>query len=645
MTSKPDTPLLDTVPTPDELRKLKPEQLRQLADELRAEMIDAVSTSGGHLGSGLGVVELTVAIHYVFNTPDDKLVWDVGHQCYPHKIITGRRDRIRTLRQGGGLSGFTKRAESEYDPFGAAHSSTSISAALGFAIANKLNDKPGRGIAVIGDGAMSAGMAYEAMNNAAQAGNRLVVILNDNDMSIAPPVGGLSAYLARMVSSSEYLGLRSLASKAVKKMSRRMHEMVGKAEEYTRGMVTGGTLFEELGFYYVGPIDGHNLDHLIPVLENVRDTSEGPVLIHVVTTKGKGYKYAEESADKYHGVPKFNVVTGEKQKGSGGPPAYQNVFGDTLANLADKDDRICAITAAMPSGTGVDRFAQRHPDRSFDVGIAEQHGVTFAAGLAAQGMRPFAAIYSTFLQRAYDQVVHDVAIQNLPVRFAIDRAGLVGADGCTHAGSFDITYLATLPNMVVMAAADEAELVHMTYTAAEYDDGPIAFRYPRGSGIGVPLPETPQKLEIGKGRIVREGSKVAILSLGARLEEAKKAADTLEAKGLSTTVVDLRFAKPLDTDLIERLMRTHEVVVTVEEGAIGGLGAHVLTFASDEGLTDNGLKVRTMRLPDVFQDQDSPDKQYEEARLNAPHIVDTVLKALKHNSAGVEEANAEGARA
>ncbi|MFL0355067.1 1-deoxy-D-xylulose-5-phosphate synthase [Erythrobacter sp. GH1-10] len=640
MTSKPHTPLLDTVPNPDELRKLKPEQLRQLSDELRAEMIDAVSTSGGHLGSGLGVVELTVAIHYVFNTPDDKLVWDVGHQCYPHKIITGRRDRIRTLRQGGGLSGFTKRAESEYDPFGAAHSSTSISAALGFAMANKLNDKPGRGIAVIGDGAMSAGMAYEAMNNAAQAGNRLVVILNDNDMSIAPPVGGLSAYLARMVSSSEYLGLRSLASKAVKKMSRRMHEMVGRAEEYTRGMVTGGTLFEELGFYYVGPIDGHNLDHLIPVLENVRDTSEGPVLIHVVTTKGKGYQPAEESADKYHGVPKFNVVTGEKQKGSGGPPAYQNVFGDTLADLADTDKRICAITAAMPSGTGVDRFAQRHPERSFDVGIAEQHGVTFAAGLAAQGMRPFAAIYSTFLQRAYDQVVHDVAIQNLPVRFAIDRAGLVGADGCTHAGAFDITYLATLPNMVVMAAADEAELVHMTYTAVEHDEGPIAFRYPRGSGVGVPLPETPQKLEIGKGRIVREGSKVAILSLGARLEEAKKAADTLEAKGLSTTVADMRFAKPLDRDLIAKLMRTHEVVLTIEEGAVGGLGAHVLTYASDEGLTDNGLKVRTMRLPDIFQDQDSPDKQYEEAGLTAPHIVDTVLKALKHNSANVEEARA-----
>ncbi|GFZ97079.1 1-deoxy-D-xylulose-5-phosphate synthase [Blastomonas marina] len=640
MSTTPDTPLLDTVDTPDDLRKLKPDQLRQLSDELRAEMIDAVSTSGGHLGSGLGVVELTVAIHYIFNTPDDKLIWDVGHQCYPHKIITGRRDRIRTLRQGGGLSGFTKRSESEYDPFGAAHSSTSISAGLGFAIANKLNDQPGKAIAVIGDGAMSAGMAYEAMNNAEQAGNRLIVILNDNDMSIAPPVGGLSAYLARMVSSSEYLGLRQLASKAAKKLSRRVWSGLEKAEEYTRGMVTGGTLFEELGFYYVGPIDGHNLDHLIPVLENVRDSEKGPILVHVVTQKGKGYEPAESSDDKYHGVPKFNVVTGEKAKSAGGPPAYQNVFGDTLAKLAETDKRICAITAAMPSGTGVDRFAKAHPERAFDVGIAEQHGVTFAAGLAAQGMRPFAAIYSTFLQRAYDQVVHDVAIQNLPVRFAIDRAGLVGADGATHAGSFDITYLATLPNFVVMAAGDEAELVHMTYTAAEYDDGPIALRYPRGGGVGVELPETPQKLEIGKGRVVKEGSKVAILSLGGRLAEARKAADLLEAKGLSTTVADLRFAKPLDTELIDRLMKTHEVVVTVEEGSIGGLGAHVLTHASDTGLTDGGLKIRTMRLPDVFQDQDSPEKQYDEAGLNAPQIVDTVLKALRHNSAGVEEARA-----
>ena len=650
MTKMPYTPLLDQVNTPEDLRRLKPEQLRQVADELRTEMIDAVSTSGGHLGSGLGVVELTVAIHYVFNTPQDKLVWDVGHQCYPHKIITGRRDRIRTLRQGGGLSGFTKRSESEYDPFGAAHSSTSISAALGFAIANKLKGQPGRGIAVIGDGSMSAGMAYEAMNNAAAAGNRLVVILNDNDMSIAPPVGGLSAYLARMVSSSEYLGIRSLASRVIQKMSRRMHDTIGKAEEFTRGLVTGGTLFEELGFYYVGPIDGHNLDHLLPVLENVRDTSEGPVLIHVVTEKGKGYAPAENSADKYHGVPKFNVITGEKAKSAPSAPAYQDVFGLTLAKLAETDERICAITAAMPSGTGVDKFAKAHPKRTFDVGIAEQHAVTFAAGLAAEGMRPFAAIYSTFLQRAYDQVVHDVCIQNLPVRFAIDRAGLVGADGATHAGSFDITYLATLPNMVVMAAADEAELVHMTYTAAEYDAGPIAFRYPRGNGTGVPLPEVPVKLEIGKGRVVREGAKVAILSLGARLAEALKAADTLEAKGLSTTVADLRFAKPLDEDLIARLMRTHEVVVTVEEGAIGGLGAHVLTFASDEGLIDgdsgNGaLKVRTLRLPDTFIDHEDPMKQYDEAGLNAPQIVATVLKALKHNSAGITADAAEGARA
>ncbi len=638
--TRPDTPLLDTVDTPDDLRKLAPDQLRQLSDELRAEMISAVGSTGGHLGSGLGVVELTTAIHYVFNTPDDKLIFDVGHQAYPHKILTGRRDRIRTLRQGGGLSGFTKRSESEYDPFGAAHSSTSISAALGFAVANKLNNAPGRGIAVIGDGAMSAGMAYEAMNNAEQAGNRLVVILNDNDMSIAPPVGGLSAYLARMVSSSEYLGLRSMASKMAKKLSRRVHKSLGKAEELTRGLVTGGTLFEELGFYYVGPIDGHNLDHLVPVLENVRDSEQGPVLIHVVTTKGKGYQPAEDSADKYHGVPKFDVVTGEKAKGKPGPPAYQNVFGETLAKLAETDKRICAITAAMPSGTGVDKFAAAHPERSFDVGIAEQHGVTFAAGLAAQGMRPFAAIYSTFLQRAYDQVVHDVAIQNLPVRFAIDRAGLVGADGATHAGSFDITYLATLPNMVVMAAADEAELVHMTYTAAEYDDGPIALRYPRGNGVGVELPEVPQMLEIGKGRIVREGTKVALLSLGTRLAESLKAADQLEAKGLSATVADLRFAKPLDTDLIEKLMRSHEVVVTVEEGAIGGLGAHVLTHASDEGLMDTGLKIRTLRLPDTFIDHDDPMKQYDEAGLNAPHIVDTVLTALRHNSAGVEEARA-----
>ena len=640
MTHSPDTPLLDTVKVPSDLRNLAASQLRQLADELRAETISAVSVTGGHLGAGLGVVELTTAIHYVFNTPDDRLVWDVGHQCYPHKILTGRRDRIRTLRTGGGLSGFTKRSESEYDPFGAAHSSTSISAALGFAVANKIAGKPGKAIAVIGDGSMSAGMAYEAMNNAQAAGNRLVVILNDNDMSIAPPVGGLSAYLSRLVSSSEYLGLRSLASKLAKRLSRRIYTAASKAEEFARGMAMGGTLFEELGFYYVGPIDGHNLDQLIPVLENVRDNAEGPVLIHVVTQKGKGYAPAEASADKYHGVVKFDVVTGKQDKGpGGGPPAYQNVFGETLAKLAETDPKICAITAAMPGGTGVDKFSASHPERSFDVGIAEQHAVTFAAGLAAQGMRPFCAIYSTFLQRAYDQVVHDVAIQNLPVRFAIDRAGLVGADGSTHAGSFDITYLATLPNMVVMSPADEAELVHMTYTAVLHDSGPIAFRYPRGNGTGVPLPEVPQQLEIGKGRIVREGKKVAILSLGTRLAEAMKAADTLDAKGLSTTVADLRFAKPLDEKMIRQLIATHEVVVTVEEASVGGLGAHVLTLASDAGLMDTGLKIRTMRLPDIFQEHDSPQKQYDEAGLNAPHIVETVLKALRHNSAGVEEAS------
>ena len=638
MTYSPDTPLLDTVKVPSDLRKLAASQLRQLADELRAETISAVSVTGGHLGAGLGVVELTTAIHYVFDTPDDRLVWDVGHQCYPHKILTGRRDRIRTIRTGGGLSGFTKRSESEYDPFGAAHSSTSISAALGFAVANKIAGKPGKAIAVIGDGSMSAGMAYEAMNNAQAAGNRLVVILNDNDMSIAPPVGGLSAYLSRLVSSSEYLGLRSLASKVAKRLSRRIYTAASKAEEFARGMAMGGTLFEELGFYYVGPIDGHNLDQLIPVLENVRDNAEGPVLIHVVTQKGKGYAPAEAAADKYHGVVKFDVITGKQDKGpGGGPPAYQNVFGETLAKLAETDPKICAITAAMPGGTGVDKFSAAHPERSFDVGIAEQHAVTFAAGLAAQGMRPFCAIYSTFLQRAYDQVVHDVAIQNLPVRFAIDRAGLVGADGSTHAGSFDVTYLTTLPNMVVMSPADEAELVHMTYTAVLYDSGPIAFRYPRGNGTGVALPEVPQQLEIGKGRIVREGKKVAILSLGTRLAEAMKAADTLDAKGLSTTVADLRFAKPLDEKLIRHLIATHEVVITVEEAAVGGLGAHVLTLASDAGLMDAGLKIRTMRLPDIFQEHDSPQKQYDEAGLNAPQIVETVLKALRHNSAGVEE--------
>ncbi|MDE2435189.1 MAG: 1-deoxy-D-xylulose-5-phosphate synthase [Sphingomonadales bacterium] len=640
MSQTPATPLLDAVDTPEDLRRLPPAQLRQLADELRSETIATVGQTGGHLGSGLGVVELTVAIHYVFNTPDDRLVWDVGHQAYPHKIITGRRSRMRSLRQGGGLSGFTKRSESEYDPFGTAHSSTSISAALGFAVANKLAGTPGKGIAVIGDGAMSAGMAYEAMNNAKIAGNRLVVILNDNDMSIAPPVGGLSAYLAQLVSSRPFLRVRDIARRISRHLPEPLHKAAKKTDEFARGMAMGGTLFEELGFYYVGPVDGHNLEQLIPILENVRDAAEGPCLVHVVTQKGKGYAPAEAAADKYHGVQKFDVVTGQQVKATASAPAYQNVFGETLAKLADSDPLICAITAAMPSGTGVDRFAQKHPDRAFDVGIAEQHAVTFAAGLAAQGMRPFCAIYSTFLQRAYDQVVHDVAIQNLPVRFAIDRAGLVGADGATHAGSFDITYLASLPNFVIMAAADEAELVHMTYTAACHDSGPIAFRYPRGNGTGAALPDVPQRLEIGKGRIVRHGSKVAILSLGTRLAEALKAADQLEAKGLSTTVADMRFAKPLDSELIRQLMTTHEVVVTVEEGSIGGLGAHVLTLASDEGLTDGGLKIRTMRLPDRFQDQDAPDKQYDAAGLNAGGIVDTVLKALRHNSAGVEEARA-----
>jgi 1-deoxy-D-xylulose-5-phosphate synthase len=634
--SNPSTPLLDTVNTPDDLRRLAPDQLRQLADELRAETIAAVGVTGGHLGSGLGVVELTAAIHYVFDTPHDKLIWDVGHQCYPHKILTGRRDRIRTLRQGGGLSGFTKRAESDYDPFGAAHSSTSISAALGFAVANRMQDKPGKAIAVIGDGAMSAGMAYEAMNNAREAGNRLIVILNDNDMSIAPPVGGLSAYLARLVSSREFLGLRDLAKRLARKLPRPLHKAAKKTDEYARGMATGGTLFEELGFYYVGPIDGHNLDHLIPVLENVRDAAEGPCLVHVVTQKGKGYGPAEAAADKYHGVQKFDVITGAQAKAPPGPPSYTNVFAQALIAEAQRDPAVCAITAAMPSGTGLDRFAQAFPGRSFDVGIAEQHAVTFAAGLAAQGMRPFCAIYSTFLQRAYDQVVHDVAIQNLPVRFAIDRAGLVGADGSTHAGSFDVTYLASLPNFVVMAAADEAELTHMVHTCALHDSSPIAVRYPRGNGTGVAIPAVPERLEIGKGRLVREGRQVAILSLGTRLEEALKAAEALEAKGLSTTVADLRFAKPLDEAMIRKLLTSHEVAVTIEEGAIGGLGAHVLTLASDLGLIDNGLKLRTLRLPDLFQDQDKPEKQYADARLDADAIVDTVLTALRHNSVGAE---------
>ena len=639
---RPATPLLDTVSLPSDLKSFDAVQLRQVADELRLELIDAVSVTGGHLGAGLGVVELTVALHHVFDTPNDKLIWDVGHQAYPHKILTGRRDRIRTLRMTGGLSGFTRRSESEYDPFGAAHSSTSISAALGFAVANKLQDRPGKAIAVIGDGAMSAGMAYEAMNNAQAAGNRLVVILNDNDMSIAPPVGALSAYLARIYSSRPFLEIRDAMKQLAKRpLGPSMQRTAKRAEEYFRTFATGGTLFEELGFYYVGPIDGHNLEHLVPVLENVRDAAEGPILVHVVTQKGKGYGPAEDAADKYHGVQKFDVITGAQVKSKAGPPSYTNVFAKALVDEAKRDDRIVAITAAMPSGTGLDKFEAAFPDRLFDVGIAEQHAVTFAAGLAAQGMRPFATIYSTFLQRAYDQVVHDVAIQNLPVRFAIDRAGLVGADGATHAGSFDVTYLATLPNFVVMAAADEAELCHMVHTMALHDSGPSAVRYPRGEGTGVALPEVPLQLEIGKGRTLREGKTVAILSLGTRLGEALLAADDLEARGLSTTVADLRFAKPLDHELIRKLAQNHEVLITVEEGAIGGFGSHVLTWLSDEGLTDNGLRVRTLRLPDIFQEHDGPAAQYATAGLDAPAIVATVLEALRHNSVGMTE----GARA
>jgi 1-deoxy-D-xylulose-5-phosphate synthase len=640
MSDRPHTPLLDTVASPADIRKLDRSQLKQLADELRQETISAVSVTGGHLGAGLGVVELTVAIHHVFETPRDTLIWDVGHQAYPHKIVTGRRDRIRTLRQGGGLSGFTKRSESEYDPFGAAHSSNSISAALGFAIANKLSDVPGKAIAVIGDGAMSAGMAYEAMNNAAAAGNRLVVILNDNDMSIAPPVGSLRNALARLVSSNKYLAPRKLAQKFARAMPEPLHVAARRMEEFARGMITGGTLFDELGFYYVGPVDGHDVDALVEVLENVRDADEGPMLVHVVTRKGKGYGPAEDAADKYHGVVKFDVVSGVQAKSAPGAPSYTNVFAKALSAEMERDGKVVAITAAMPSGTGLDKVADKFPDRTFDVGIAEQHGVTFAGGLAAQGYRPFCAIYSTFLQRAYDQVVHDIAIQNLPVRFAMDRAGLVGADGQTHAGSFDLAYLCTLPNFVVMAASDEAELCHMVHTMALHDSGPIAVRYPRGEGRGVALPQIPKALEIGKGRIVREGTKVAILSLGTRLEEAEKAADQLEAKGLSTTVADLRFAKPLDEQLIRKLLTSHEVAVTIEEASIGGLGAHVLTMASDEGLTDAGIKIRTMRLPDRFIDQDKPEKQYDEAKLNAPHIVEAVLKALRSNSAGIKEVRA-----
>jgi len=623
------TPLLDRVVWPGDLRLLAESDLPLVAEELRRELVDAVSVTGGHLGAGLGVVELTVALHHVFDTPKDKLVWDVGHQAYPHKILTGRRARIRTLRQGGGLSGFTRRSESAYDAFGAAHSSTSISAGLGMAVARDLKGETNHVVAVIGDGAMSAGMAYEAMNNAGSMDARLIVILNDNDMSIAPPVGAMSAYLSRLLSSKQYRGLRHMARAMAKRFPKSIERAAARAEEYARGFVTGGTLFEELGFYYVGPIDGHNLDHLLPVLRNVRDSRErGPVLVHVVTQKGRGYPPAEAAADKYHGVVKFDVATGAQVKSKPQAPAYTNVFAQALIAEAAADERIVAITAAMPSGTGLDKFAQRFPDRCFDVGIAEQHGVTFAAGLACEGLKPFAAIYSTFLQRAYDQVVHDVAIQRLPVRFALDRAGLVGADGATHAGSFDLAYLGCLPDFVIMAAADEAELMHMVATCAAIDDGPSAVRYPRGEGVGVALPERGTVLPIGRGRVLREGTSIALLSLGTRLQECLKAADELEAHGLSTTVADARFMKPLDRDLIARLAREHEVLVTVEEGSIGGFSSHVLHHLASAGLLDHGLKLRPLVLPDRFIDHDTPHNQYDEAGLAAKHIVATALAAL-----------------
>ncbi len=621
-------PLLDQVVTPADLRKLPESDLRQLATELREEMIEAVSVTGGHLGAGLGVIELTVAIHYLFNTPDDRLIWDVGHQAYPHKILTGRRDRIRTLRQGGGLSGFTKRAESEYDPFGAAHSSTSISAGLGMAVARNLKGGKNNVICVIGDGAMSAGMAYEAMNNAGARDERLIVILNDNDMSIAPPTGALSKYLTRMTSSGTYLHLRDIAKQLAKRLPKKWERRAARVEEMSRTYWSGGMWFEELGFYYVGPIDGHDLDQLLPVLKNVRDSEQAPVLVHVVTKKGKGYGPAEASDDKYHGVAKFNVVTGAQVKPKPSAPAYTRVFADSLIQEAKKDDRIVAITAAMPDGTGLDLFGKAFPDRMFDVGIAEQHAVTFAAGLASEGMKPFAAIYSTFLQRGYDQVVHDVAIQKLPVRFAIDRAGLVGADGPTHAGSFDLAYLGCLPDFVIMAASDEAELKHMVATAAAIDDRPSAFRFPRGEGTGVEIPAEGVPLEIGKGRVLREGTAVAILSLGTRLGEVNKAADHLAACGLSTTVADARFMKPLDHDLIRRLAREHEILITIEEGSVGGFGSHVLHFLAADGLLDRGVKVRTLVLPDEFIDHDKPEVMYAKAGLDADGIVRTVFKAL-----------------
>jgi 1-deoxy-D-xylulose-5-phosphate synthase len=628
VTQTSKTPLLDQIHHPQDLRKLRENQLRQVADELRIETIDAVAVTGGHLGAGLGVVELTVALHYVFDTPQDRLIWDVGHQAYPHKIITGRRDRIRTLRMGNGLSGFTKRAESEYDPFGAAHSSTSISSAVGMAVARDLDGKKNNVIAVIGDGALSAGMAYEAMNNAGAMNSRLIVILNDNNMSIAPPVGAMAGYLARLFSGRAYRSWREFQRQLAKKLPKALEIGAIRAEEFARGMLTGGTLFEELGFYYVGPIDGHNLDQLLPVLKNVRDSQTGPILVHCRTQKGKGYAPAENSADKYHGVVKFDVATGVQAKAKSNAPAYQKVFGESLIKEAQKDDKIIGITAAMPSGTGIDLFQKVFPQRTFDVGIAEQHAVTFAAGLATEGYKPFCAIYSTFLQRGYDQVVHDVAIQRLPVRFAMDRAGLVGADGPTHAGSFDLAYLGCLPGFIIMAAGDEADLVHMVATQVAINDRPSALRYPRGEGVGTEMPAEGKPLEIGKGRIMREGTKVALLSLGTRLSECLKAAEELASFGLSTTVADARFAKPIDTDLVLRLANEHEVLITVEEGAIGGFAAQVYQTLSDHGALDRGLKVRSMILPDIFIDQDSPAAMYAKAGLDTKGIVKKVFEAL-----------------
>lgn len=630
----PETPLLDTILEPNDLRALEPNQLRQVADELRAETIDAVSVTGGHLGAGLGVVELTVALHYLFDTPADRIIWDVGHQVYPHKILTGRRGRIRTLRQGGGLSGFTKRSESEYDPFGAAHASTSISSALGFSVARDLQGKDHRVIAVIGDGAMTGGMAFEGLNNAGAMANKLIVILNDNEMSIAPPVGALSAYLSRLISSKSYRSLRDFGLQMSKRFPDTLQRSARRAESYARSLLTGGTLFEQLGMFYVGPIDGHNLDHLVPVLRNVRDDeAEGPILVHVATQKGKGYAPAEHSDDKGHGVGKFDVASGapKASSGSNAPPSYTRVFADALIDEARRDDRVVAITAAMPSGTGVDRFGEIFPDRTFDVGLSEQHAVTFAAGLAAEGMRPFAAIYSTFLQRAFDQIVHDVAIQRLPVRFAIDRAGYVGADGQTHCGAFDIAYLGCVPDIVLMAAADEAELVHMVTTAATIDDRPCAFRYPRGSGVGVTLPEIPEALPLGRGRVVREGTRIALLSYGARLQDCLKAAEELESNGLSTTVADARFAKPLDEDLVKRLAANHQALVTVEEGSIGGFASQVMHLLIREGVFDSGLAFRPMVMPDRFLDHDTPAAQVERAGLDGAHIVSVVRNAIGNN--------------